>query len=120
MKYTKFLLAALCLLLACSLCACTGEVLEQGGQQQGSGQLGTLAPESTTSSHGGSLAGDDVFANAEHLLTVRVLKTGKSDCMLIKIDNTVILMDTADADDYAEISDELQSLGIARIDFDPF
>ena len=117
MKIHKLLLAVLCVLLACSLCACTGEVLEQGGQQQGSGQLGTLAPESTTSNHGGSLAGDDVFANAAHLLTIRVLKTGKSDCMLIKIDNTVILMDTADADDYAEISDELQSLGIARIDY---
>lgn len=116
MKYTKFLLAALCLLLACSICACTGEVLGQG-EQQGSGQLGTLAPESTTSSQGGSLAGDDVFANAEHLLTIRVLKTGKSDCILIKLDDTVILMDTADADDYAEISDELQSLGISRIDY---
>ena len=59
MKIHKLLLAVLCALLACSLCACTGEVLEQGGQQQGSGQLGTLAPESTTSNHSGSLAGDD-------------------------------------------------------------
>ena len=116
MKYHHFLLAALCLLLACSICACSGEILDTGGSGQGSGQLGTLAPESTAGSNG-SLAGDDVFANAEHLLTIRVLETGKSDCILIKLDDTVILMDTADADDYGEISDELQSLGISRIDY---
>ena len=117
MKIYKLLLAALCILLACSLGACTGEVLEQGTQQQGSGQLGTLAPEVTTAGNAGSLNGDDVFANAEHLLTVRVLKTGKSDCVLIKVDDTIILMDTADADDYGLICNELQSLGISCIDY---
>ncbi len=119
MRAHKLLLAVVCVLLACSICACTGEVLGPGTQQQGSGQLGTLAPETTDTSAGnaGSLIGDDAFANAEHLLTIRVLETGKSDCILIKLDDTVILMDTADADDYAEISDTLESLAISSIDY---
>ena len=118
MEIYRILLAALCVLLACSMCACSGEVLGQGNEQ-GSGQLGTLAPVTTESSGGnaGSLVPGDAFANAEHLLTIRILETWKSDCILIQLDDTVILMDTADADDYGEISDEIQSLGISRIDY---
>ena len=117
MKYRKFLLAVLCLVLVCGICACSGEVLQQGGVQEGSGQLtpGELGTQ-TSGGNAGSLIQGDAFANAEHLLCIRVLDTGKSDCILITLDNTVILMDTADADDYAEIADELQSLGISRID----
>ena len=118
MKIWKIISALLCMLLACSICACSGEVLGQG-PQQGTGQLGPGAIGTTDQSggHAGSLNPGDAFANAEHMLTMRVLKTGKSDCMLIKLDNTVIMIDTADADDYGEISDTLQSLGIARIDY---
>ncbi len=117
MKYRKLFLAALCLLLVCSICACSGEVLQQGDTQEGSGQL-TPGELGTNSSGGnaGSLVQGDAFANAEHLLSIRVLETGKSDCILITLDDVVILMDTADADDYAEIADVLQSLGISRID----
>lgn len=117
MKLRNMILTALCALLVLSICACSGETLEQGSQQQGSGQLtpGSIGtPES--SGNAGSLQPSDTFANAEHLLSVRVLETGKSDCILITLDDIVILMDTADADDYAEISDMLQSLGISRID----
>ena len=119
MKSYRIILVALCLVLACSICACSGEVLQEGGSEQGSGQLGTLTPvgSDTTGGNAGSLTPGDAFANAEHLLTIRVLETGKSDCILIKLDDTVILMDTADADDYGEISDMLQSLGISRIDY---
>lgn len=113
MKYMKLLSSVLCLLLVCSICACSGEVLEQGNTGHGSGQLGTLAPSGQETLPGHQ---NDVFADAEHLLSIRVLDTGKSDCILIKLDETVILMDTADADDYGEISDLLQSLGISRID----
>lgn len=117
MKIYKLTLAALCILLVCSICACSGEVLDQGGSGIGSGQLGTSAPGQigSTGGNAGSLNPGDAFENAEHLLSIRVLNTGKSDCILIELDDTVILMDTADADDYSEISDMLQSLGISRI-----
>ena len=107
---------ALCTWLIASLCACSGEVLQQGSQQgTGAMTLGTLGtnPPADTSTHLPS----DTFADAEHLLSVRVLETGKSDCILITLDDVVILMDTADTDDYAEIADTLQSLAIQRIDY---
>lgn len=117
MKYRNMLLAVLCLLLACGICACSGEVLQQGTQQGVSGQLtpGELGTQ-TQGGNAGSLNPTDPFANAEHLLCIRVLDTGKSDCILITLDDVVILVDTADADDYAEIADLIQSLGISRID----
>ena len=118
MKIYKWLLAAICILLACSICACSGEILDQGGSGHGSGQLGTNAPAGTdsTGGHAGSLNPGNTFQGAEHLLDIRVLNTGKSDCILIKLDDVVILMDTADADDYGQISDTLESLAISRID----
>ena len=117
MKIKNLWIVLVCAILAASICACTGEVL-QTGTQSGSGALGTQAPDATegTGGHAGSLIPGDAFENAEHLMSIRVLKTGKSDCMLIKLDDTVIMIDTADADDYGEISDTLESLGIARID----
>lgn len=117
MKHYRYILMAACVLLALCLCACSGEVLQQGNQH-GTGQLtpGELGSGEDTGGHAGSLTPGDAFANAEHLLTLRVLETGKSDCILIKLDTTVIMIDTADSDDYGEISDLLESLGIARID----
>lgn len=117
MKRYRIVLISLCLLLSLGLGACSGEVLDTG-KQTGTGQLtpGELNPGETTNGHAGSLTPGDAFANAEHLLTMRILKTGKSDCVLLKLDDTVIMIDTADADDYGEISDLLESLGIARID----
>ena len=118
MKTYRIWLMLLCLVLVASICACSGEVLQQGSQGA-SGQLGTGAIGSTegTGGHAGSLNPGNAFENAEHMLTLRVLETGKSDCMLIRLDETVIMIDTADADDYGEISDTLESLGIARIDY---
>ena len=49
--------------------------------------------------------------------TVDFLSTGKSDCILIRMDGLVILSDTADADDYETISRCLKSYGISRIDY---
>lgn len=118
MKTYRFWTAVACGILVICLCSCSGEVL-QTGTPGGSGQLGTGEIGTTVDSggHAGSLNPDDAFANAEHMLTVRVLQTGKSDCMLIKLDDTVIMIDTADADDYAEISDTLESLGMTHIDY---
>lgn len=117
MKRYQLLLAALCMLLAVCLGACSGVVLTPGGQES-TGELssGALEQGTTTGGNAGSLTPGDAFVNAEHLLTMRIFKTGKSDCILIKLDNTVIMIDTADANDYGMISDTLESLGISRID----
>jgi len=118
MKTYRIWIMLLCLVLAASICACSGEVLQQGSQGA-SGQLGTgeLGTNAESGGNAGSLIPGNAFENAEHMLTLRVLETGKSDCMLIWLDETVIMIDTADADDYGEISDTLESLGIARIDY---
>ena len=118
MNLKNIVFVAVCAVLIASLCACSGEMLQQDAhQQQGTGALtpGTLGTN-TSVGEIGALSPSDSFANAEHLLSVRVLKTGKSDCILITLNDTVILMDTADTDDYTEISKMLRSLGITRID----
>ena len=119
MRIYRVLIALVCTALALCICACSGEVLQEG-TPGGTGQLGTgeLGGTQTSSGgHAGSLNPGNAFEGAEHLLTLRVLETGKSDCMLLQLDDTVIMIDTADADDYGEISDTLESLGIARIDY---
>lgn len=119
MKLYRFLIALVCAALALCICACSGEVLQEGSPG-GTGQLGTGEIGGTQPSSGGnagSLNPGNAFEGAEHLLTLRVLETGKSDCMLLQLDGTVIMIDTADADDYGEISDTLESLGISRIDY---
>lgn len=117
MKRYKVILAALCVLLALCLAACSGQILPSGdGSGTGEPSSGALEPGTTTGGNAGSLTPGDAFVNAEHLLTIRVLNTGKSDCILITLDQTVIMIDTADANDYAQIGDVLASLGISRID----
>ena len=119
MKKYKMILAATCVLLALCLAACSGQVLTPGEDsgEHCTGELSTGGLETgTTGGNAGSLTPGDAFEGAEHLLTIRVLKTGKSDCMLILLDDTVIMIDTADANDYGQISDLLKSLSISRID----
>ena len=53
----------------------------------------------------------------EEEFTVDSLSTGKSDRALLRADGTVILSDTADADDFAAIAELLDSCGIGRIDY---
>ena len=59
----------------------------------------------------------DLFMGAEHLMRAEFLDTGKSDCLLLRHDETVILVDAADADDYSRISQKLMSYGIETIDY---
>lgn len=44
------------------------------------------------------------------------LDTGKSDCILIRMDDKVIMCDTADDDDYMKITSVMKSNGIDKID----
>jgi len=49
--------------------------------------------------------------------TLDVLSTGNSDCLLLRMDGTVILIDTADEDDFGLISSYLDGYGITKIDY---
>ena len=49
-------------------------------------------------------------------LKIEILSTGKSDCIIICIDDEVIVIDTADVDDGAYISERLRAYGITKID----
>ena len=51
------------------------------------------------------------------IFSVDILSTGKSDCALIRLDDLVILSDTADADDFPAIRALLDSYGVERIDY---
>ena len=59
----------------------------------------------------------DPFENAPHLLRADFLDTGDSDVILIRMDDTVILMDAGEADDYPTISRKLTEYGISTIDY---
>ena len=56
-------------------------------------------------------------AETEETFSVDILSTGKSDCALIRLDDLVILSDTADADDFPAICALLKSYGVERIDY---
>ena len=59
----------------------------------------------------------DPFENAPHVLRADFLNTGDSDAILIRMDDTVILVDAGEADDYATISRRLTEYGISTIDY---
>ena len=45
------------------------------------------------------------------------MNTGNSDAILLRVDGTVILVDTGETDDYAKISGKLSEYGITAIDY---
>ena len=62
----------------------------------------------------------DAYADNEHQMYVEFLDTGKSDCILIRMDDKVILVDTGesegDVEDYGRIKGRLEGYGITVID----
>lgn len=121
------LLSVVCL-LSLLLCAvgCSDQVL---GAETGASTSKPLDPSrgeeftiyfETEPDTGFIIGGDDpsdIFMGAEHMMYAEFLDTGKSDCLLLRLDDTVILVDAADADDYAHISRKLTSYGIDTIDY---
>ncbi len=115
-------LLSLCLL---SFAACSDEVydptrdtliLDEGtGKVTGNGNL-ELPTEPPTGSFI-EIPATDPFENSPHVLRADFLDTGNSDTILIRMDDTVILMDTGEADDYPAISRKLTEYGITRIDY---
>ena len=85
-------------------------------ENPGPGQL-TLGTEAVT---GGSLiiGGNDpeeMFKDSPHVMHVEFLQTGESDCILLRMDDTVVLVDTADSDDYGTLKTKLRSYDIDTI-----
>lgn len=126
-RWMARVLAGVCL-LALLFCAvgCSDQVL---GEDTEAATRGPSAPSQgeeltiyyeTEPETGFIIGGDDptdLFAGAEHLMRAEFLDTGKSDCLLLRLDDTVILVDAADSDDYARISQKLTSYGISTIDY---
>ncbi len=124
-----FLRGAVCLLaaalLSLSLLACSDQVYDptQGelildtgtGTSDGNGNL-ELPTEAPTGSVI-EIPNADPFENSPHVLRADFLNTGNSDAILLRLDDTVILMDTGEADDYPTISRKLTEYGITTIDY---
>ena len=90
-------------------------ILNEGTGNNGSGNL-ELPTEPPT----GSvivMPSTDPFENSPHVLRADFLDTGDSDAILLRLDETVILMDTGEADDYPAISKKLTEYGITTIDY---
>ena len=113
-------LLSLCLF---GLAACSDEVydptqdtliLNEGtGQITGNGNL-ELPTEPPTGSVI-EIPNTDPFEGAPHVLRADFLNTGNSDAILIRMDETVILVDTGEADDYPAISRKLTEYGITKL-----
>ena len=116
---TSLLLAvALLLSCLCGLAGCSDEIYDP--------TRGTLTlDEGTGNSHiteapTGSvivIPNTDPYENSPHVLRADFLNTGDSDAILIRMDDTVILVDAGEADDYQTISRKLTEYGITAIDY---
>ncbi len=58
----------------------------------------------------------DPFENAEHIMRVDFLNVGNADAILIRMDDTVILVDTGESGDYQTVSQKLKACDIGHID----
>ena len=89
-------------------------VLEEGsGKGDNQFELPTEAPTGSTI----EIPSVDPFENSPHVLRVDFLNTGNSDAILLRMDTTVILVDTGESDDYLTISRRLTEYGIDTIDY---
>lgn len=141
MKIYRILILCLCgVMLLGTLVGCSNQVLLPDGQIITAGQ--TTAPDTqanpsdTKPTQNGSLTLDietipdttpsisiggsdpeEMFKNSPHVMHAEFLNTGESDCILIRMDDKVILVDTADTDDTTKIKNKLQSYEISTIDY---
>ncbi|UKI13072.1 MAG: MBL fold metallo-hydrolase [Oscillospiraceae bacterium] len=78
----------------------------------------TLTPATGSATSGSMILDptDDPYAGAAHRLYVDFLSVGKADCILLRMDDRVILIDTGEKADAALIRRTLDGYGIRRID----
>ena len=139
-RRTHLLLSAALLVLCVLLClpACSDMILNPDGSISRPGTMtldnGTGVPDPTgtgstagdmtlTPATGSATSGsmildptDDPYAGAAHRLYVDFLSVGKADCILLRMDDRVILIDTGEKADAALIRRTLDGYGIRRID----
>ena len=116
---------AVALFLAACLLGCSGEIYDpsQGtltivtGSGSGNGNNQYELPTEPPTGSVIEIPTEDPFANAPHVLRVDFLNTGNSDAILLRLDGTVILVDTGETDDYLNISGTLDEYGIKTIDY---
>ena len=136
LRKVKYGWMAVALFLLCTLfcaSACSDMVLNPDGSisRPGTMTLGneTVAPDATgedltLAPAGGSDAAetiiirpiDDPYAGSEHHLYADFLSVGKADCILLRMDKQVILIDTGEKNDAAAICRTLDGYGITHID----
>lgn len=83
----------------------------------GNGPLQLETDPAETGNSIGLISPSDPFAGANHVLRADFLRTGASDAILLRLDDTVILIDTGETDDYGKISGKLNECGITAIDY---
>ena len=121
-------LAAAVLLCLC-LASCSGEIYDptegslslQEGTGNGNNGTGNSQLELPTEPPTGDVIiitpTGDPFENAEHVLRVDVLNVGDADATLLRMDDTVILIDTGESNDSFTVSQKLDEHGITTIDY---
>ena len=100
---------------------CSGEIYDpsggtlelEEGSNNGPMQLPTEEPTGSVI----QIPSTDPFEQSPHVLRADFLNTGDSDAILLRLDSTVILVDTGEADDYPKINGILQEYGITAIDY---
>lgn len=134
--YQKILSLSLVLSLLCGMLAgCSGQILNPDGTistgGEGQGTTTSAESESVGSGHislgtepqtGGSLViggqdPEEMFKDSAHVMRAEFLRTGESDSILLRMDDTTVLIDTADSDDYGALKAKLTSYGITTIDY---
>lgn len=121
------LAAALAIALLCpGLASCTGELVDPSGGSlsihEGTGTIGggignlELPTEPPTGDVIVITPAGDPFENAEHVLRMDVLNVGDADATLLRLDDTVILIDAGESNDYLTIRGKLDEYGITTID----
>lgn len=127
-KYRRIWEISLCLLaflmIAAATSACSEEIYDPTGTLILNEGVGTREPsqgnlELPTETTGvGSIVmpSTDPFENAAHVLRVDFLDTGNADAILLRADETVILVDTGETDDIGKLRDALGKYAIRRID----
>lgn len=93
---------------------------ETGSATDPTGEYMTLEPAPAESETAGTVVirpNGDPFADAAHTLYADFLATGKSDCILLRMDGQVVLIDTGDRNDATLLCQTLDGYGITRIDY---
>ena len=113
---------AMALLLLCfaGLVGCSDQIYDPTKEtlilDEGTGNGVLEIPTEPTTGSVLEIPDEDPFENAAHVLWADFLDTGDSDVILLRMDDTVILVDAGENDDYSRISHKLTEYGITVID----